>query len=213
MKRLFTQETYVVGNIPFVSRQQNNPMRQFVAEFFRNGKVQFNAIKSHRAYQYSYLREETQDYILSKLQMLIDSKIIRGTFENGMEYTIVATVLNMNRDLTRMIQKFDFTKVNPKIVYINTTEKVISPEDSILMAFLNLVGFDIDLATAVGEELGMTVEFKPIDWNAKEMELKAKTIDCVWNGMSVTPDRLENMALSNKYLSVTVNLTVTVLYS
>ena len=65
----------------------------------------------------------------------------------------------------------------------------------------NLVGFDIDLANAVGEELGMTVEFKPIDWNAKEMELKAKTIDCVWNGMSVTPDRLENMALTNKYLN------------
>lgn len=65
----------------------------------------------------------------------------------------------------------------------------------------NLVGFDIDLANAVGEELGMTVEFKPIDWNAKEMELKAKTIDCVWNGMSVTPERMENMALTNKYLN------------
>ena len=65
----------------------------------------------------------------------------------------------------------------------------------------NLVGFDIDLANAVGEYLGMTVEFKPIDWNAKEMELDAKTIDCVWNGMSVTPDRMENMALSDKYLN------------
>ena len=42
----------------------------------------------------------------------------------------------------------------------------------------NLVGFDIDLATAVADELGMQVEFKPIDWNAKEMELKAGTIDC-----------------------------------
>ena len=65
----------------------------------------------------------------------------------------------------------------------------------------NLVGFDIDLANAVGEELGMTVEFKPIDWDAKEMELKAGTIDCVWNGMSITPERQENMALSNKYLN------------
>lgn len=64
-----------------------------------------------------------------------------------------------------------------------------------------LVGFDIDLATAVAEELGMDVEFKPIDWNAKEMELKAGTIDCVWNGMSVTPERRESMALSNKYLN------------
>lgn len=64
-----------------------------------------------------------------------------------------------------------------------------------------LVGFDIDLATAVAEELGMEAEFKPIDWNAKEMELKAGTIDCVWNGMSVTPERRESMALSNKYLN------------
>lgn len=63
-----------------------------------------------------------------------------------------------------------------------------------------LVGFDIDLANAVGEQLGMTVEFKPIDWNAKEIELEAGTIDCVWNGMSITPEREENMALSNKYL-------------
>ena len=65
----------------------------------------------------------------------------------------------------------------------------------------NLVGFDIDLANAVSEELGMEVEFKPIDWNAKETELEAGTIDCVWNGMSITPERQENMALSNKYLN------------
>ena len=65
----------------------------------------------------------------------------------------------------------------------------------------NLVGFDIDLATAVAEEMGVTVEFKPIDWDAKETELKAGTIDCVWNGMSITPERQENMALSNKYLN------------
>ncbi len=65
----------------------------------------------------------------------------------------------------------------------------------------NLVGFDIDLANALGEELGMKVEFKTIDWDAKVMELEAGTIDCVWNGMSITPDRLEKMALSNKYLN------------
>ena len=65
----------------------------------------------------------------------------------------------------------------------------------------DLVGVDIDIANAVGKELGMDVEFKTIDWNAKEMELKAGTVDCVWNGMSITPDRLENMSLSDKYLN------------
>ncbi|MDD4390831.1 MAG: amino acid ABC transporter substrate-binding protein [Eubacteriales bacterium] len=65
----------------------------------------------------------------------------------------------------------------------------------------NLVGFDIDLATAVGEELGVEVEFIPIDWDSKELELSAKNIDCIWNGMSVTEERIANMALSHQYLN------------
>lgn len=70
----------------------------------------------------------------------------------------------------------------------------------------DLVGFDIDFANAVGEKLGVTVEFQPIKWDAKDMELSSKNIDCVWNGMSVTPDRKEAMALSNKYLDNTIIL-------
>lgn len=63
-----------------------------------------------------------------------------------------------------------------------------------------LVGFDIDLANEVGKKLGVEVQFEPIEWDAKEMELESKRIDCVWNGMSVTPERLENMEMTNKYL-------------
>ena len=63
-----------------------------------------------------------------------------------------------------------------------------------------LVGFDIDMAKAVGKKLNMKVDFKAIDWDSKEMELKSGSIDCVWNGMSVTPERKEKMSLSAKYL-------------
>lgn len=63
-----------------------------------------------------------------------------------------------------------------------------------------LVGFDIDLAKAVGKELGVKVTFKPIDWDAKEAELKTKKIDCIWNGLSVTPGRLKSMTMSKHYL-------------
>lgn len=70
-------------------------------------------------------------------------RFIAGTYQNGTEYTIVSTALNLPKDLLRMIQKFDFTKKNPKLLFINTTEKILSLEDSILVAFLNLVGFDI----------------------------------------------------------------------
>lgn len=64
----------------------------------------------------------------------------------------------------------------------------------------NLVGFDIDLAKAVAKKMGLKVKFQPIDWAAKEGELKSKNIDCIWNGMSATSDRQKSMSLSNKYL-------------
>ena len=64
-----------------------------------------------------------------------------------------------------------------------------------------LVGFDIDLATAVAKEMGLEIKFKPINWDAKDMELKSKNIDCIWNCMSQTPEREKAMSLSKKYLN------------
>ena len=118
-------------------------MKPFVTEFYKNGRLNKTIIKNHRAYQYSMLRDETQNYILDKLQLLLERKPITGMFENGTEYTVISVVLNMKKEIVRLIQKFDFTKKNPKIIYINTLEESMSLEDSILMAFLNLAGFDI----------------------------------------------------------------------
>ena len=65
----------------------------------------------------------------------------------------------------------------------------------------NLVGFDIDLARAVGEEMGLEIVFQPVEWSAKEMELAAKNVDCLWNGMSRTAEREFSMTLSQDYLN------------
>jgi len=59
------------------------------------------------------------------------------------------------------------------------------------------VGFDADMAKAFAEKLGVEIEFVEIDWDNKIMELDGKSIDCVWNGMTITPERMENMALSS----------------
>ncbi len=64
----------------------------------------------------------------------------------------------------------------------------------------NIIGYDIDLATEVCKRLGITLRCQPIDWDAKEMELNSGAIDCIWNGMSITPERQENMSLSLPYL-------------
>ena len=62
-----------------------------------------------------------------------------------------------------------------------------------------LVGFDIDMAKEASKRLGMEVEFKPIDWDSKETELKSKKIDSIWNGLSITPEREQNILFSRPY--------------
>ena len=63
----------------------------------------------------------------------------------------------------------------------------------------NWIGFDADMAAAFAASLGVAVEFVEIDWDNKIMELDGKTIDCVWNGMTLTPEVTASMECSNAY--------------
>lgn len=143
IKKLVTPETTLVTKLPWQTGLEANPMKPYATQFLRQGRLQREKIKQHKDYPYGILRPEIQDYLLDKLQVLLDEKLIAGTYQNGTEYTIVSTILGLPKDLLRSIQNFDFTKKNPKLIIISTTEETLSLEDSILVAFLNLVGFDI----------------------------------------------------------------------
>lgn len=64
----------------------------------------------------------------------------------------------------------------------------------------DLAGFDIDMANAVGEKLGIPVEFQTIEWTMKEQELNQGNIDLIWNGYSITDERKEEVLFTNPYL-------------
>lgn len=63
-----------------------------------------------------------------------------------------------------------------------------------------IVGFDIDLATAAAEKMGVDVEFQPIDWSTKESELSSGRIDLIWNGYTITDERKEKVLFTKPYL-------------
>lgn len=63
-----------------------------------------------------------------------------------------------------------------------------------------LVGFDIDMAKEASKRLGLQVDFKPIDWSAKEAELSGKRVDVLWNGLTITEERKQNIAFTAPYM-------------
>ncbi|KRN25593.1 amino acid ABC transporter substrate-binding protein [Lacticaseibacillus camelliae] len=63
-----------------------------------------------------------------------------------------------------------------------------------------VAGYDIDLARALFKLYGVKVSFQTIDWSMKETELRNQTIDLIWNGYTVTPERQKQVAFSQEYL-------------
>ena len=74
------------------------------------------------------------------------------------------------------------------------------PPMGFLDSEVNPTGFDIELAQETFKAMGKNVRFQPIDWDAKELELNSGKIDLIWNGMSYTPERANNMLLSSAYM-------------
>lgn len=72
----------------------------------------------------------------------------------------------------------------------------------------NIVGFDIDLAQAVCDKLDMELVLQPIVWDSKEQELNTDNIDCIWNGLSLTDENKQSMAMTPAYMSNEISLVV-----
>ena len=88
---------------------------------------------------------------------------------------------------------------------VNNGELVLGLDDSLPpMGFRDdkneIVGFDIDVANAVCEKLGVELKIQPVDWDSKEIELDSKNIDCIWNGLSYSEERAASMSLSIPYM-------------
>ncbi len=98
---------------------------------------------------------------------------------------------------TETVSDLDYIKANGKMIIGYTEFAPMNYKDD----NGELIGFETEFAKAVCEELGVEPVFQLIDWAAKETELKSKTIDCIWNGMTITPERLAEMEISTPYMA------------
>ena len=102
-----------------------------------------------------------------------------------------------NTDADTVVSDLDYVKNNGKLIIGYTEFAPMNYYD----AEGNFVGFETDFAKAICAELGVEAEFQLIKWSAKETELASKNIDCIWNGMTITPERAEAMSISTPYMA------------
>lgn len=103
------------------------------------------------------------------------------------------------RDKQQQEQTDDsFQKIKDKGVFVLGFDENFPP-----MGFKEgseYTGFDIELARALFQRLGIELKLQPIDWKANIMELNSGNVDCLWNGLTITEDRKKEIIFSEPYL-------------
>ena len=113
--------------------------------------------------------------------------------QSGSEVAYIGRFVVSAADASVVISR-DFRDRLEEAIDDNITEFTYTDADG------NFTGFDTELATAVCEKLGVEPDFVEINWDTKETELAAKSIDCIWNGLTLTDDREANMACTKPYV-------------
>ena len=148
---MMTADTVLVSRVPLMKPGTAKDLEYGCKRFLDRGQLQRQLITADPAYRWRHLRTETQQFMLDKLQQLMDSRVIKGMFAgSGIEFRVMAVVLSLDDFIVRTIQGFDFTKTNPKLIYIQADEEQPGLEDAVVAAYLNLIGFDIAFFVPTG---------------------------------------------------------------
>lgn len=130
------------------------------------------------------------------IELSKEGKVLEIAKKYGLEESLCIDE-NEKIDLTDETGKADYDAIVAKgeLVVGYTIFAPIAYEEG-----TELIGFDIDLAKAVAEKLGLKVKFQVINWGTKVFELESKNIDVIWNGMTITEELQENTSISIAYL-------------
>ncbi|MCH5205779.1 MAG: hypothetical protein J1F09_02425 [Oscillospiraceae bacterium] len=118
-------------------------------QFYRNGKIDTEKLKASTLNKYSYLPDRIQDMLFYKLQEAASSGYIKLSDDNLM-CSVLHFGMNLDKNFLKIIQRFDFTRTIPKLIYIDAVEDTFSLEECIQIVLCNLIGFDVLVYTPTG---------------------------------------------------------------
>lgn len=123
----------------------------YTSSFLVNDKgIDKKRLRGHQIYKYSYLKTALQDTIIDKINKLFVSDMLKTTMTKEFKLKILMTLMSLDDKILKLIQRFDYPFKVPKIMIYDNNESMFNDEDSIVLAFLNLLGFDILLLTPTG---------------------------------------------------------------
>ncbi|KOA18928.1 hypothetical protein CLHOM_26680 [Clostridium homopropionicum DSM 5847] len=145
------EDLLFISDIPYILDNNYSRYDLYSLEYcFKNGMVDKESLLSNRLYKFSYLKTPLQNGIIDKINQLLKLSIFKNKMETEFKLKILMTVLSLNENILKLIQKFDYPFKIPKILIYDNDKDIFSDSDSIVVAFLSLMGFDIAIFTPTG---------------------------------------------------------------
>ncbi len=144
-----TPETTLVVKDKSAEQQESAVDLSAYRQFYRNGEIDAEKLKSSTLNRFSYLPDRIQDMLFYKLQETVSSGFLKLSGDNLM-CAVLHFGLSLDKETLRIIQQFDFTRTIPKLIYIDTIEDPFTLAECVKTVLCNLIGFDILIYTPTG---------------------------------------------------------------
>lgn len=148
IRQKLTPETILVVKKANPQQQTATDLSAY-RQFYRNGQIDTEKLKASTLNRYSYLPDRIQDMLFYKLQETVSSGFIKLEADNLM-CSVLHFGMNFDKETLKIIQRFDFTRTIPKLIYIDAVEDTFTLEECIQIVLCNLIGFDVLIYTPTG---------------------------------------------------------------
>ena len=143
-----TPETILIVKQPNRTAQTATDLSVY-RQFYRNGEIDIEKLKNSTLNKYSYLPDRIQDMLFYKLQEACSCGFLKLQGDELM-CSVLHFGMNLSKEFSQIIQRFDFTKKIPKLIYIDAIEDTFTLEECIQIVLCNLIGFDVLIYTPSG---------------------------------------------------------------
>lgn len=147
VRRKLTSETILIEKKP--NQNEPQPDISVYRQFYRNGEIDAERLKNSPLNKYSFLPDRIQDMLFYKLQEACSSGFLKLSGDELM-CAVIHYGLGFGRDFLQIIQRFDFTRRIPKLIYIDAIEDTFTLQECVQIVLCNLIGFDVLIYTPSG---------------------------------------------------------------
>ena len=111
--------------------------------FLNKGKLNLEKFRFSKFFKYYSLPNYLREHILDKVKYIIDNDILKSNISKNIDLDILAIASKLPYSVIKKLNEFDFTKRNPKVIFITTKNRLLTASEVIYLVLLYYIGFDV----------------------------------------------------------------------